>query len=147
MEAELHTQVRQPLDSVHQKLAHSEAVKMDVRPAVEAVCLAADFPQCQVVRTEVEEKAYSVVGMACFLEEGEERRGHREEVALGEAFHVLLGLEGPQTQVDQLGRTEGKEEVDRRLCCRAWAQAPLGFEAWDFVLACPGRRSRKLCCQ
>lgn len=138
-----------PLDSAHQNLARPavEVVKTDVRPAAEMACSAADFPQHPEARTEVEETACSAEGTAGFLEEAEGRRGRREEAALEEAFHVLLVLLGPQHRGDQAGRTEGKEVVVRRLRCRAEARVPWGFGAWDFVPACPGRRSRRLCCQ
>ena len=114
------------MDSPHQNLAHpaEEAAKTDVLLAAEMACSAADFPQHQAARTEVEETAYSVGGTVGSLGEVEERRGHREEEALEEAFRVLLGQVGPQTREDLEGRMEGKEEVARRLHCRAWARVP-----------------------
>ena len=132
------------LDYAHQNLAHpaAGAAKTDAGPVVEMTCSAADFPQQQAARTEVEETACLAVGMVGFLEEGEERRDRREEEALEEAFRVLL-----KTQEDQAGRTEGMEEVGHRLCCRPWARVPWDFGASGFVLACPETRSRRLCCQ
>ena len=110
-----------PPNSAHQNLAQPAVavVKTDVRRAAEMACSAADFPQHQEARTEMEGTACSAEGTAGFLQEGEGRRGHREEVALEEAFHVRLVLWGPQHRGDQAGRTEGKEVVVRRLRCRA----------------------------
>jgi hypothetical protein len=137
------------VDSAHQSLAHpaAEAAKTDVLLGVEMACSAVDFPQHQAVRTEAEETACSAAGMVGSLEEVEDRLGHREEEALEEAFHVLLGQVGPQIQEDRVGRMEEREGVARRGHCRAWARVPWGFGAWGFVLACPGRHSRRLCCQ
>jgi len=119
--AALQIHLAHPLDSAHQNLAHpaAEVVKTDVRPAAEMACSAADFPQHPEARTEVEETACSADGTAGFPEEEEGRRGRREEVALEEAFHVLLVLSGPQNRGEQAGRTEGKEVVVRRRRCLA----------------------------
>jgi len=138
------------MDSVHQNLAHpaAEAAKTDVLPGAETACSAVDCPQHQPARTEEEEEtACSVAGRVGSLEEVGDRFVRREEEALEEAFRVLLGQVDPQIQEDRVGRMEGREEVVRCLQFPTWARVPWGFGAWDFVLACPGKHSRRLCCR
>lgn len=110
------TRVVHLLDSAHQNPADPavKVAKMDVRLVAEMAYSVVDFPQHQVARTEVEETACLEVETAGFLEGEEGHRGHREVVALEEAFHVLLELEGLQNLADLVGRTEGREEVVRR---------------------------------